>query len=128
MDDQTRSAWGEHQIPRLSAAIKNPAEAGFFVCVFRSLIDALGSHYARGTQLDRVMQGPVTLAGGVHATVVNQTVFLQVFQCIRHRVFTPVIIQHLLAEAGWVSVEQTGEDFVFQCVIDGHIYLALLVS
>jgi hypothetical protein len=96
--------------------------------LFLLLVKAFGSDHACRTQLDRVMQRTVGFAGLVHTAIVDQPMLLQVFKGIGYRMLPPVVIQNFLAETGWVGVEQTGENFFFQCVIDGHIYLALLVS
>jgi hypothetical protein len=74
------------------------------------------------------MQRAIAGTGIVYAAIVNQAVLLQMLKGIRYRISPSIVIQYFLAEAGRVSMEQTGEHFFLQCIVDGHIYSALLVD
>jgi hypothetical protein len=123
-DDQSGSTWGEHHC--FCADSEKPAEAGFF-CVCDSGLKIFCGINAGGAQFDRVFQRTLAFGRVFDAAVVNQPGLLQVFKGVGNGVFPPVIVQHLFAQAGGVSVQQSGQDFFLERVIDGHIFLALLV-
>lgn len=58
-----------------------------------------------------------------HIAVLDQTTLLQCGEGTGDDFFPPVIVQHLLAQAAGVGVQQTGQDFFFQVFIDVHGYL-----
>ena len=63
----------------------------------------------------------------VDATVMDQAGCLQMLKGIGDRVFPSVVVQNFLPQACRVGMQQSGQNFLLQCVIDGHVYLALLV-
>jgi hypothetical protein len=90
-------------------------------------IQLLGSHDPGRTEFDRVFQRAAALSGVVDATVMNQPGLLQMLEGVGNGVLPSVVVQNFFAQACRVGMQQSGQDFLLQCVIDGHVYLALLV-
>jgi hypothetical protein len=93
--------------------------------VFRSKL--LGGFYASGTQLHRVIERSLTFCRAVDTAVVNQAGFLQMLEGIRNRVFPSIVVQNFFPQTRRVGVQESSQNLVFKRVINGHIYLALLI-
>ena len=87
----------------------------------------LGSHDSGGTQFYGVLKRAIPVGRAVNATVMNQSGLLQMLKGVRNCVLPSVVVQNFLTQACRVGMQQSGQDFLLECVIDGHVYLALLV-